>query len=212
MMRYHHSYRRPHKSRFLEMFGDLARNQNQWGIVAFDDVAEIEGGLTTDFEKYSNCPHIGIDSIEKDTGTLKGYRTVSEDKLSSGKYHFTARHIIYSKIRPNLNKVALPAFEGLCSADAYAILPKKNVERIFLAFVLRSRCFLDYIIPLSGRSGMPKANQVQVRGFQFPLPPLALQREFAAFVEKVDKLAFAVRKSLESAEKLYRQQLSEAFA
>ena len=200
------------KSRFVEMFGDLARNQNQWGIVAFDDVAEIEGGLTTDFEKYSNCPHIGIDSIEKDTGTLKGYRTVSEDKLSSGKYHFTARHIIYSKIRPNLNKVALPAVEGLCSADAYAILPKKNVERIFLAFVLRSRCFLDYIIPLSGRSGMPKANQVQVRGFQFPLPPLALQREFAAFVEKVDKLAFAVRESLESAEKLYRQQLSEAFA
>ena len=44
------------------------------------------------------------------------------------------------------------------------------------------------------------------------LPPLALQREFAAFVEKVDKLAFAVRKSLESAEKLYRQQLSEAFS
>ena len=38
------------------------------------------------------------------------------------------------------------------------------------------------------------------------------QREFAAFVEKVDKLAFAVRKSLESAEKLYRQQLSETFA
>ena len=199
------------KSRFVEMFGDLARNQNQWGIVAFDDVAEIEGGLTTDFEKYSNCPHIGIDSIEKDTGTLKGYRTVSEDKLSSGKYHFTARHIIYSKIRPNLNKVALPAFEGLCSADAYAILPKKNVERIFLAFVLRSRCFLDYIIPLSGRSGMPKANQVQVRGFQFPLPPLALQREFAAFVEKVDKLAFAARRRRDVARQLYRAKIQEFF-
>ena len=199
------------KSRFVEMFGDIARNQNQWGIVAFDDVAEIEGGLTTDFEKYSDCPHIGIDSIEKDTGTLKGYRAVSEDKLSSGKYHFTARHIIYSKIRPNLNKVALPAFEGLCSADAYVILPKKNVERIFLAFVLRSRCFLDYIIPLSGRSGMPKANQVQVRGFQFPLPPLTLQREFAAFVAKVDKLAFAARRRRDVARQLYRAKIQEFF-
>ena len=211
MMRYRRSYRRPHKSRFVEMFGDLGRNPNRWPIVSFDDVAEIESGLTTDFTRYSNCPHIGIDSIEKDTGTLKGYRTVAEDKLTSGKYHFTSKHIIYSKIRPNLNKVALPTFEGLCSADAYAVLPHESVDRIFLAFVMRSRYFLDYILPLSGRSGMPKANQIQVRGFKFPLPPLALQREFAAFVAKVDKLAFAVRKSLEMAEKLYRQQLSEAF-
>ena len=45
-----------------------------------------------------------------------------------------------------------------------------------------------------------------------PIPPMDLMQEFAAFVAKVDKLAFAVRKSLESAEKLYRQQLSEAFA
>ena len=59
---------------------------------------------------------------------------------------------------------------------------------------------------------MPKVNKEQLQGFCTPLPPLALQREFAAFVAKVDKLAFAIRKSLESAEKLYRQQLSEAFA
>ena len=47
-----------------------------------------------------------------------------EDGVISGKYLFTDKHIIYSKIRPNLNKVALPDFDGLCSADAYPILPK----------------------------------------------------------------------------------------
>ena len=46
---------------------------------------------------------------------------------------------------------------------------------------------------------------------EVPLPPLALQREFAAFVAEVDKSKFAVRKSLESYQKLYRQQLQEAF-
>ena len=44
-----------------------------------------------------------------------------------------------------------------------------------------------------------------------PLPPLALQREFAAFVAEVDKSKFAVRRSLEELQKLYRQQLQEAF-
>ena len=53
---------------------------------------------------------------------------------------------------------------------------------------------------------------VKLKKLNVPIPPLALQREFAAFVAKVDKLAFAVRKSLETAERLYRQQLSEAFS
>ena len=72
--------------------------------------------MTTDYEKYADYPHIGIDSIEKETGLLKGYRTVTEDGEISGKYVFTSSHIIYSKIRPNLNEVALPSFDGLCSA------------------------------------------------------------------------------------------------
>ena len=43
------------------------------------------------------------------------------------------------------------------------------------------------------------------------IPDVALQHEFAAFVAEVDKSEFAVRKSLEELQKLYRQQLQEAF-
>lgn len=112
------------KSRFVEMFGDLKTNPKRWPILPFPAFAKIDGNMTTDYEKYADYPHIGIDSIEKGTGELKGYRTVREDGVISGKYVFTPQHIIYSKIRPNLNKVALPAFEGLCSADAYPDLSR----------------------------------------------------------------------------------------
>ena len=43
------------------------------------------------------------------------------------------------------------------------------------------------------------------------LPPLALQREFAAFVAKVDKLAFAARKRRDVAKQLYRAKIQEFF-
>ena len=199
------------KSRFVEMFGDLQTNNKGWSIAPFEDAATIDGTLEKDFKRYADYPHIGIDSIAKGTGELVGYRTVAQDGVISGKYHFTAKHIIYSKIRPNLNKVALPDFEGLCSADAYAILPTEKADRVYLAYVLRSQFFLDYIIPLSGRTGMPKANRKQIQGFEFPLPPLALQRKFAAFVAEVDKSKFAVRKRLEKARQLYRAKLQEYF-
>lgn len=176
------------KARFVEMFGDFKSNSKGWSIVKFDEFAQIDGNMTTDYEKYADYPHIGIDSIEKETGTLKGYRTVKEDGVVSGKYFFTPQHIIYSKIRPNLNKVALPDFEGLCSADAYPILPNpKNCNRVFLALAMRSNYFLDYILQFSARTNLPKVNRKEIAGFSMPLPPLPLQNQFADFVAEVDK-------------------------
>ena len=179
------------KARFVEMFGDFKSNSKGWSIVKFDEFAQIDGNMTTDYEKYADYPHIGIDSIEKETGTLKGYRTVKEDGVVSGKYFFTPQHIIYSKIRPNLNKVALPDFEGLRSADAYPILPNpKNCNRVFLALAMRSNYFLDYILQFSARTNLPKVNRKEIAGFSMPLPPLPLQNQFAAFVAEVDKSKF----------------------
>ena len=176
------------KARFVELFGDLKTNPKKWPILSFPEFAKIDGNMTTDYEKYADYPHIGIDSIEKGTGKLSGYRTVREDGVISGKYIFTPKHIIYSKIRPNLNKVALPNFCGLCSADAYPILPNyKNCNRIFLATAMRSEYFLEYILQFSSRTNLPKVNRKEIAGFRMPLPPLSLQEQFATFVEQVDK-------------------------
>lgn len=84
------------KARFVEMFGDFKSNSKGWSIVKFDEFAQIDGNMTTDYKKYADYPHIGIDSIEKGTGALKGYRTVKEDGVVSGKYIFTPQHIIPS--------------------------------------------------------------------------------------------------------------------
>ncbi|WP_348816936.1 restriction endonuclease subunit S [Faecalibacterium prausnitzii] len=200
------------KARFVEMFGDFKSNSKGWSIVKFDEFAQIDGNMTTDYEKYADYPHIGIDSIEKETGTLKGYRTVKEDGVVSGKYFFTPQHIIYSKIRPNLNKVALPDFEGLCSADAYPILPNpKNCNRVFLALAMRSNYFLDYILQFSARTNLPKVNRKEIAGFSMPLPPLPLQNQFADFVAEVDKSKVEVQKALDQTQLLFDSLMQQYF-
>ena len=200
------------KARFVEMFGDFKNNSKNWPIVKFDELAKIDGNMTTDYEKYADYPHIGIDSIEKETGELKGYRTVKEDGVVSGKYIFTPQHIIYSKIRPNLNKVALPDFEGLCSADAYPILPNpKNCNRIFLALTMRSDYFLDYILQFSARTNLPKVNRKEIAGFSMPLPPLSLQNDFATFVERVSQQKQTIQQSLDKLELMKKALIQEYF-
>ena len=179
------------KARFVEMFGNLKTNSKRWKIVGFNECAVIDTNMIHDFQGYEDYPHIGIDSIEKETGKLIGYRTIAEDGVISGKYFFTPQHIIYSKIRPNLNKVALPDFDGLCSADAYPILVKKEIcNREYMGYTLRNKYFLDYILAFSSRTNLPKVNKSQVEGFKLPLPPIELQNQFADFVHQVDKSKF----------------------
>ena len=180
------------KARFVEMFGDLKINNKRWSVVNFKECAKIDTNMIYNFDGFEKYPHIGINSIEKETGYLNGYRTVEEDGIKSGKYLFTAKHIIYSKIRPNLNKVAMPDFDGVCSADAYPILVNSDLcEKEYLAYTLRSEYFLDYILALSNRTNLPKVNKNQVEGFCLPLPPIKFQRLFTSFFRQVNKSKFA---------------------
>lgn len=200
------------KARFVELFGDLKTNSKGWQIVGFKECADIDTNMIHDFEGYEDYPHIGIDSIEKETGNLVGYRTVAEDGIISGKYLFTPAHIIYSKIRPNLNKVAMPEFTGLCSADAYPILVKEGVcNREYFGYTLRSNYFLDYILAFSNRTNLPKVNKNQVEGFTLPLPPIDLQNQFAAFVQRIDKSKVVVQKALDEAQILFDSLMQKYF-
>ncbi len=192
------------KARFVELFGDLKINSKDWKIVEFNKCASIDTHMVHDFAGYEDYPHIGIDSIEKGTGRLFGYRTIAEDGVISGKYMFTSRHIIYSKIRPNLNKVALPEFDGLCSADAYPILVKEGIcNREYLGYTLKSKYFLEYILAFSNRTNLPKVNKSQVEGFRLPLPPIELQNQFADFVNQVNKSKLVIKNLLQ----IYKHQI-----
>ena len=185
------------KSQFIEMFGDIAVNMNQFKTKYFNEIATIDTKMVKDFYQYADYPHIGIENIEKHTGKIINYKLIKDSNLVSGKYIFNEQNIIYSKIRPNLNKVATPKFKGLCSADAYPILAKENINKEYLAFILRSQFFLNYILGQSDRTNIPKVNKEQLNRFKLPVPPIELQNKFADFVQHIDKLKIELQESLE---------------
>lgn len=139
--------------------------------------------------RFANLPHIAPDSLERNTGQILGYRTVAEDGVTSGKYLFQSGDVLYSKIRPNLNKVAIARFNGLCSADMYAIRTIDDVlSTEYLAHVLRSDGFLEYAAAMSNRANIPKLNRQQLLGFTLNLPTLCEQRRIAAILDHADAL------------------------
>lgn len=141
-------------------------------------------------EPFASLPHVGPENIESQSGRLKDVRTAAECGLISSKYEFDERAIVYSKIRPNLNKVAFPRFRGISSADAYPIwvidglmLPE------YLAHVLRSSDFVKQAVAVSARTGMPKINRADLACLMVPVPSIEDQRRIAACLTDIDRMS-----------------------
>jgi type I restriction enzyme S subunit len=130
---------------------------------------------------------------------LLSYRTAKEDGITSGKFLFDSASIIFSKIRPYLNKVALAPSRGLCSADAYALKAREGIStRLYIWFLLRQPDFLKYAETQSNRANIPKLNRYQLLSYMAPAPDLDLQ---IAFEERLN----AVRKNEHQNRRAMRQ-------
>ena len=163
---------------------------NTWNRLSFEQVAIVRSGLVSPkTEPYSSMLHIGPENIEKDTGKIENVRSASELGLISGKFYFDSSSIVYSKIRPNLNKVCVPDFEGICSADCYSIKARDNVDKNYLFTLMLSHQFYKRAVECSMRTGMPKINQDDLNAICLVFPDnLEEQQKIAAILTTQDKV------------------------
>ncbi|TFI38784.1 restriction endonuclease subunit S [Rothia dentocariosa] len=162
--------------------------------------------------EHQNMPNIGPDCIEPNTGFLKGWRTIQEDSAISAKYLFTEGDILYSKIRPYLNKVSIADFTGLCSSEIYPLTVKKEIANTYyITYLLRSRIFLQYSELNSTGANIPRINKSNIEKFEFELPDLNIQNIFAEKIKKILHTRSFVQSSLEEYKLLLRSLQSSLF-
>ncbi len=178
----------------------------------------VKGQVDPREEPYASMPHVAPDVMEIGTGRLflDKIKSAKELELKSGKYLFDASHVLYSKIRPNLRKVALPDFTGTCSADMYPLIPNTEVvTREFLALVLLSPPFTTYAVENSDRNAMPKVNRPTMFGYRVKLPEKTEQHEIVSRIRTMqDKAEEILRLQNEVDEELPKFQsalLAKAF-
>lgn len=215
MMRYRRSYRHPHKSRFVEMFGDPMTNPKGWPISSLGQHIDVLAGYPFDSAQYVSsgikiCGGLIIapDAINwadcKYWPSVEGY----ED------YQLKAKDIVMALDRPWIStgfKVAMIGAE-----DTPALLIQRTArirgldfEQEFILSLLRDKAFERHCT-VTG-SLVPHISHKDIQTYKVIMPPLVLQREFAAFVVKVDKLAFAARQRRDVAKQLYRAKIQEFF-
>lgn len=161
---------------------------DSWDVTQFDAALSIaQGQVDPKVEPYASMLHIGPENVEPHSGHLLECKTARELGLISGKYEFAPGDIVYSKIRPYLNKVVMPTFRGLCSADMYPLKACEGFEARFLFHYLLSELFVRQAVPHQLRTGIPKINREQLASTAVPKPSLDEQREIASILDAIDR-------------------------
>ena len=198
---------------FYDMFGDPIENPKGWEVKILGDVCSVVNGLVNPNEEpYCNYPHIGGANIQSNTGEFVDVKLAKDEGLISGKYLFDESMILYSKIRPNLNKVALPSFKGICSADMYPLITDTNVaSKYYIKFSLTHKKFIEYAVSHSGRANIPKINREALLSYVLPLPPLALQQSFADKIQSIENQKAKIKASIVETLKLLDYTMDKYF-
>ena len=180
------------KSQFIEMFGNPVTNTKGWKTAKIKDVAPE---MPSKEQLSGKIWLLNLDMIESNTGRIieKVYEDV-ENALSV--QSFDEGNVLFSKLRPYLNKVVIPDEPGMATTELVPLRPEPSkLHKVFLSHLLRGNQFVNYANDIAGGTKMPRMPLTELRNFDCILPPMDKQLEFVFIAEQVDKSEFVGCKS-----------------
>ncbi|VPX17006.1 type I RM modification enzyme [Streptococcus pneumoniae] len=177
------------------MFGDPLNNNKKFAVKTGQQCFKFSSG------KF----------LDKHDRVFEGYPAYGGNGIAwkSRKYLIDNSTIIIGRVGAYCGNVRTTHGKVWISDNAIYIKEFKNSD-FNLVFLLELMKVIDFS-KFADFSGQPKITQKPLEKILLPLPPLALQNEFADFVVQVDKSQLAIQKSLEELETLKKSLMQEYF-
>jgi type I restriction enzyme, S subunit len=170
---------------FYKMFGDPATNPMNWETGSFDSLFDEEKKVINGKEG-SGIPYLGLEHVEENTGRiLINEEEAKKIKIKGNSFKFDINHILYGKLRPYLNKVALPYFNGRCTTELVPLLPKYGIPREFIASYLQLPYVVKAVMTSNKGARMPRADMHLLKKMEIPIPPKDLQLRFVKVLQQI---------------------------
>ena len=189
----------------------LTQRGEVWVNCKLSDVVEFD---KTQHKPNNALPYVGMEDIESDTGKFVGRKEPC--KVKSSTFHFNCSHVLYGRLRPYLNKVLLPDFEGHCSTEVFPLLPSLNLDRNFLFYWLTLNSTKEKINATCTGARMPRANMNDVLAFDFSYPSLEAQNTIVenlkALSKETQRLEANYQRKIALLNELKKSLLQQAFA
>ena len=193
------------KSQFIEMFGNPVTNDKNWETMPMKDIAPEVPSTT----KLSGSVWLlNLDMIESHSGQIIE-KVYEDDSKMLSVAPFDTGNVLYSKLRPYLNKVVVPDESGYATTELVPLRPNpEKLNRVFLSHLLRGDNFVNYANSIATGTKMPRMPLGDLRKFKCILPPMDMQVHFVDIAEQADKSKFELRQSIEKIDRVIQSLLN----
>jgi len=195
------------KSRFVEMFGVFDINPNNYNTIKFRDLIEQNNINEEDLVWLLN-----LDMIKPNTGEIVEKVYINRQNIPTSSISFKKGTVLYSKLRPYLNKVVIADENGYGTSELIPLNSYKNgLTAEYLAYYLRQDSFVEYIKDKVTGAKMPRVAMDILRNIDIIQPNYIYQEQFSSFVNHVIKLKSDVQKSIDETQLLMDSLMQEYF-
>ena len=180
--------------------GELVESLEDW------DFEELPGGWSVcclgELCDYGNCTNIDtadiadsawildLEDIEKNSGIVLQKVRQGERNAGSTKHRFHKGQVLYSKLRPYLNKVVLADEDGYCTSEILPLEFEWNILPQYARYFLMSPTFLRYANKCSYGGKMPRLGTTDGKKAVISVPPIKEQKRIVMAIELTfDQLA-----------------------
>ena len=174
--------------------GDLVESLSEW---AFEDLPDSWSVCCLgELCDYGNCINVDtaniddsawmldLEDIEKDTGIVLQKIRKAERNAASTKHLFHKGQVLYSKLRPYLNKVVMADEDGYCTSEILPLEFERNILPQYARYYLMSPAFLGYANKCSYGVKMPRLGTADGKKAIISVPPLNEQERIVAVIEQ----------------------------
>jgi len=177
--------------------GELVESLEDWAFEELPDSWSV--CCLGELCDYGNCTNVNtadiadsawildLEDIEKDSGVILQKVRQDERNAGSTKHRFHKGQVLYSKLRPYLNKVVLADEDGYCTSEILPLEFERNILPQYARYFLMSQTFLRYANKCSYGVKMPRLGTADGKKAIISVPPVKEQKRIVMAIE----LAFA---------------------
>ena len=213
------------RARFVEMFGDPELNPMEWPVEALGDVLSVEpqNGLYKPQSDYvqdgTGIPILRIDAFYDGKVTdFSGLKRLNCTDAERSRYLLMENDIV-------INRVNSLEYLGKCAWITGLIEPtlfesnmmrfhveESRIDPCYMTRLLCSTYIYKQILNRAKKAvNQASINQGDVQSFKILVPPVGLQKQYAAFVAQVDKSKAVVQRSLDKMQLLFDSLMQQYF-
>lgn len=208
---------------FRDTFGDVAANDREWpeGVV-LGEVAEVASGVTKGRKLIGagarEVSYLAVSNVQDMRLNLSVVKTIEATPVEIERYRLRPGDIVLTEggDPDKLGRGTLwrgELAECIHQNHVFRVrVTDSRIEPVFLNWLLSSERGKRYFFRAAKQTtGIASINMTQLKGFPLLLPPLSLQRRFAAEIEAVDSLLQAQASSVAELDALFASLQHRAF-